>query len=255
MSAVGAYRGPGRPPVVLLHGTNDSSATLQPLAEVLRAAGREPVLLDYGRHPSSLRGRSGSGGLAPLAESQREVAAAVAEVAADAAAATSARGGPPGTPYVDVIGHSQGGLHALGCAAAMPDRVGHAILLGTPLYGVMPLGRTSRLAHIGLLRRAFDAILGPSALDMVAGSRRLPALAELPPGPRYLLVASRHDRLVRPGPLARAGIDDRLRVVWLQDLDPGRKITHVGLLTDPLVAQVVVQELATPSSVSGPPRP
>jgi pimeloyl-ACP methyl ester carboxylesterase len=186
-----AVRRPGRPPAVLLHGTNDTSATLRPLVDALRRDGRDATTLDYGWHRHGLRGRFGQGGLAPLAESTREVVAAAAAILAR-----------PHTPYVDLVGHSQGGLHALACAAALPDRVAHVVLLGSPLWGVTPLGRSSRVAHSAGLRHALDWALGPSARGMVAGSGRLPDLTALPSGPRYLLVASRDDRLVRPAYLA-----------------------------------------------------
>lgn len=223
-----------RAPVVLVHGTNDTSATVRPLAEALRADGRQVSVLDYGRHPRSLRGRFGTGGLGPLAQSQREVCAAVTEVLAGSDA-----------PYVDLIGHSQGGLHVLGCAAVMPDRVAHAVLLGAPLYGVTPLGRSSAIAHAAGMRHALDWVLGPSARDMVVGSGRLPDVAVLPEGPRYLLVATRHDRLVRPAYLARVGVDDRLRVLWVQDVEPRRRVSHTELVTDPLVLRLVREELDT----------
>lgn len=227
--------GDAPPPVVLLHGTHDTSATVRPLAAALRADGREVTVLDYGRHLRSLRGRRGSGGLGPLAESEREIVGAVGELLAST-----------GAPYVDLIGHSQGGLHVLGCTAAMPDRVRHAVLLGSPLYGVTPLGRRSALAHAAGMRHLLDWMLGPSARGMVAGSGQLPDVRTLPAGPGYLLLASRQDRLVRPAYLTQAGVDDRLRVVWLQDIDPRRRVTHVQLVSDPLVHRLVREELATP---------
>lgn len=229
-----SYGGSG-PPVVLVHGTNDTSATLRPLADRLRADGRQVIVPEYGQSPRSLRGRSGSGGLGPLARSQAEILEVVRGVLARRAA-----------PYVDLIGHSQGGLHVLGCAAAMPDRVGHAVLLGTPLYGVRPLGRVGRVARFRGVRRALDAVLGPSAGDMLAGSAALPDPAALPAGPRYLLIASRSDSLVRPAYLARAGADDRLRVEWVQDIEPRRRVSHVDLVSDALVYHLVVEELAAP---------
>ncbi|QQS01934.1 MAG: alpha/beta fold hydrolase [Austwickia sp.] len=233
MSAATPYADRGRPPAVLLHGTNDTSATLRPLVDALRRDGRDATTLDYGWHRHGLRGRFGQGGLAPLAESTREVVAAAAAILAR-----------PHTPYVDLVGHSQGGLHALACAAALPDRVAHVVLLGSPLWGVTPLGRSSRVAHSAGLRHALDWALGPSARGMVAGSGRLPDLTALPSGPRYLLVASRDDRLVRPAYLA-GDIDPRLRVVWVQDLEPGRKVSHPMLVSDPVVTDLVRAELDT----------
>lgn len=220
---------------MLVHGTNDTSASVADLAGALRRDGRAVTLLDYGRHRRGLRGRTGAGGLGPLPASTLEVLEAVRGLVADLDA-----------PYVDLIGHSQGGLHVLGCAAAMPERVTHAVLLGTPLAGLQPLGPSSRVAHVGGLRHALDWALGPSVRDMIAGSGRLPDLADLPPGPRYLLLASTDDRLVPPGAVVPARLDHAVRVVWVQDVHPGRRVSHTDLVADPLVYNLIRAELDTP---------
>lgn len=156
--------------VVMLHGTNDTSATLRPLGEALVAAGRSVVYLGYGQHTGSIRGRLiGGGGLAPLAASTQEVVAALDELAREGAGA------------LDLVGHSQGGLHALAAARMRPGLVDHVVTLSAPLWGARPLGRWSAALHTPGIRHALDAVLGPSARTMVPG-RESPAVGELPGG-------------------------------------------------------------------------
>ncbi|GMA21731.1 alpha/beta fold hydrolase [Arsenicicoccus piscis] len=77
---------------------------------------------------------------------------------------------------VDLVGHSQGGLHALAVARARPERVAHVVLLGAPVLGVAPLGAASVVAHGRGVRTALDLILGAAARGQVVGSGQLPDL-------------------------------------------------------------------------------
>ncbi|MCH8627547.1 alpha/beta fold hydrolase [Arsenicicoccus piscis] len=224
-------------PVVLIHGTNDRPSTLVPLAEALRATGRPVHLLHYGRDRVSVRGRLlGTGGLGDLAASTAEILAAVD----DLCAATPLR--------VDLVGHSQGGLHALAVARARPERVAHVVLLGAPVLGVAPLGAASVVAHGRGVRTALDLILGAAARGQVVGSGQLPDLGAggaLAEGVRYLLVASRGDRMIRPADLARAPLPPGLQVTWVQTHEPRARVTHAGLPASPVVQRLVLAELAT----------
>ena len=246
-------------PVLLVHGTNDTSATMRPLADALAAAGREGTTLDYGRHPRSARGRFGGGGLGPLADSTRDVLAALDETLArlDEQADTSADPSAGSDtvarlPQVDLVGHSQGGLHALACARARPGRVAHVVLIGAPLHGVRPLGAASRVAHAPGLRHALDSVLGPSAREQVLGSKALGAGALPADGARHLFIASREDWVLR-------NVDPRLlasrpgwRTVWMHEVSPGRRHRHAALPSDPDVIALVLDELNQPPL---PPRP
>ncbi len=223
-------------PVVLLHGTNDRCLTMEPLTDALAMAGREVVNLDYGLHRRSLRGLGGAGGNADLARSAIEISHLIDELLAGGEA-----------DQVDVIGHSQGGLHALSFARLRPGVVRRLVLLGTPVHGVRPFGGASHLAHAPGVSHAMDSLLGPAARAHVAGSRFLRehagVLLDLHPlSP--LMVATRQDRLVRPSDLVSVAALPNLRLVWVQDEEPGRQVSHAGLPGDPLVIRLVLDELA-----------
>ena len=167
------------------------------------------------------RGRSGRGGLASLADSFAEILAVARDL------------GP-----FDVVGHSQGGLHALLLADRLPGAVGHVVLLGSPVTGVAPIGaRGSTLAHRPGLRTALDAVLGPSARAQVVGSGALPDIAPVP-GVRYLLVVTDDDRTVPTRTLP-----SWLPVVRVQDRAPGARVSHKALVSDPHVLDIVADEL------------
>lgn len=220
-------------PVLLVHGTNDTPATMNTLAAALRRAGREVVSLDYGRHRQSLRGQFGGGGLGPLRESTRDLLQRLDDRLAAMDAAADGGELPEGSAFrdesapivgqVDLVGHSQGGLHALACARARPGRVAHVVLLGAPLHGVRPIGAASRWAHAPGMRRTLDTLLGPSARQQVVGSEALVGGADPAPGARHLFVASADDWVLRN--VDRQLLADRpgWRTVWTHDAIPGRR--------------------------------
>ena len=223
-------------PVLLLHGTNDTGAALRPLGDALAAAGHAVSYVDYGRHRASLRGLvAGGGGLAPLAASTAEVVAALD-------ALTSA--GPTGR--VDIVGHSQGGLHAFAAARARPGAVRTLVTLEAPLWGARPLGRWSPLLHARGPARALDLLLGPSARGMVPADRadraddRAGWTPRPIPGVRHLTIVG-DDRMLAPPP----GADEAgLGVVRLAERHPGRRVRHDHLPADEAVIALVLDALA-----------
>lgn len=228
-------------PVLLLHGTNDTGAALRPLGDALAAAGHTVSYVDYGRHRASLRGLvAGGGGLAPLAASTAEVVAALD-------ALTSA--GPTGR--VDIVGHSQGGLHAFAAARARPGAVRTLVTLEAPLWGARPLGRWSPLLHARGPARALDLLLGPSARGMVPADRtdrtdrtdRADRAGWTPrpiPDVRHLTIVG-DDRMLAPPP----GADEAgLGVVRLAERHPGHRVRHDHLPADEAVIALVLDALA-----------
>ncbi len=216
-------------PVLLVHGTNDTGAALRPLGDALAAAGHTVSYLDYGRHRASLRGRiAGGGGLAALAASTAEVIAAL-----DALTSADLTG------RVDIVGHSQGGLHAVAAVRARPGAVRTLVTLDAPLWGARPLGRWSPLLHLPGPAQALDLLLGPSARGMVptdpAGWRPRPV-----PGVRHLTIVG-DDRMLAPPP----GADESgLGGVRLAEQPAGRRVRHDHLPADEAVIALVLDALA-----------
>lgn len=232
-------------PVVLLHGTNDTSAAFSDLATALRAAGQVVFALDYGRETISVRGRAGGAGTGDIYASAAEIARFIDKVLS-----------MTGASQLDLVGHSQGGLHAHayvrgagrfdrpGFAGA--DRVGRLVTLGSTVHGASPLGAADRLVHLGAVAGPLDALLGPSARQQVRGSDVLAWLAAEPdtaPGIRYTSIASRHDHTVRPPAAQHLAPGPNVTNIWLQDLAPTSTTSHADLPRDPLVIRLILDAL------------
>ncbi len=236
MSIAGGLEAPSARPVLLVHGTNDTAAMMRPLARALEGAGRPVVSLDYGRHRGSVRGRFGGGGIGPLRESARDILAEVDRL-------LSVTGGETG---IDVIGHSQGGLHALACARARPAQVAHVVLLGAPLHGIRLFGQASRVVHAPGMRHTLDTLFGPSAREQIVGSPELRGLlggAEQADGSRHLFVASRDDWVLRNVDRDLLASRSGWRTVWTHDICPDRRVRHESLPNDPDVIALILDEL------------
>ncbi len=201
--------------VVLVPGYGGSTASLEVLARVLAGDGREAVVVDL---PGD-----GTGDL-------RESAAVVDGVVAAALGA--------GAPSVDLVGYSAGGVTArywlreLG-GAALTRRV---VTLGSPSHG-------TALARQGT---ALGAAVCPTACQqLVPGSDLLDDLnrgGETPEGPVYLALWTEQDETVTPPDSARLEGAVSLAV---QDVCPGRTVTHSQLPRDRAVTDLVRAALGT----------
>jgi pimeloyl-ACP methyl ester carboxylesterase len=201
------------PPVILLHGFGTSSAVTAPLARALSRELGRPVI------------RVPLGGRLPIHLGDvRKSAARVLE-------AIERRAAEAGFPYVDVVGHSLGGLVATYLLKALDRgrRVRRVVTLGTPhrgtpaaLFGALLLGFFSR-----------------AIWQMIPGSPLLRELSRLPVpnGSEVVAVASDADNLV-PGPFARPQGMPRLRCAGVSGLG------HVEFLTSPLAFRLVQTVLA-----------
>jgi pimeloyl-ACP methyl ester carboxylesterase len=196
------------PPVILLHGFGTSSAVTAPLARYLRRELGRPVI------------RVPLGGRLPihLGDVRKSAARVLSEIEQRAAEA--------GFPYVDVVGHSLGGLVATYLLKALDRgrRVRRVITLGTPhrgtpaaLFGALVLGVFSR-----------------AIWQMIPGSPLLRELSRLPvpSGSEVVAVASDADHLV-PAVFARPQLMPRLRCAAVSGLG------HVEFLTSPLAFRLV----------------
>ncbi|WP_405139504.1 lipase family protein [Sphaerisporangium sp. NBC_01403] len=224
-------------PVVLVHGTFENMAlNWLKIAPVLKRNGYCVFALNYGGTQDALIQGTGD-----IARSADQLSAFVDRVLA----ATQ-------TPEVDIVGHSQGGmmpryyLKFLGGAAKVRRLVGivpsnH----GTGLSGLVALGNL-----LGLTGPVTDAC--PACGQQIAGSAFLANLnsgGDTVPGVDYSVITTRFDEVVTPytsAYLRGAGV----RNLLLQDACPFDLSAHVGVIVDPVVQKMVLNEL-DPSSAHG----
>ncbi|MFC4532386.1 esterase/lipase family protein [Sphaerisporangium dianthi] len=220
-------------PVVLVHGTFANMAVNWPaIAPVLKRAGYCVFALNYGGTPDALIQGTGD-----IARSAQQLSAFVDRVLA----ATRA-------PEADIVGHSQGGmmpryyLKFLGGAAKVRKLVGIAPSNhGTTLSGLVALGDL-----LGLTGPVTDAC--PACGQQIAGSAFLTGLnsgGDTVPGVEYAVIVTRYDEVVTPytsGYLSGPGV----RNLRLQDFCPLDFSAHLGVIVDPVVQRLVLDELGAP---------
>jgi hypothetical protein len=192
-------------PVLLVPGYGGTGTSLAPLADALRASGRQAVVVP----PVG----DGTGDLGAEAQHLGEVARGVL---ADS-----------GAPSVDVIGYSAGGVVARlwvrdEGGAALARRV---LTLGAPQHGTSQAALGAELA--GGCPTACEQLVPDS--DVL---RRLNAGDETPDGPAWATVRSTTDRVVTP--VDSAVLDGALNVV-VQDLCPSSTAGHPDLPSHPVV--------------------
>ncbi len=210
-------------PVLLVPGYGGRGASLQPLADALRAAGREAVVVP----PVG----DGTGDLQAQADHLDEVAR---QVVADRQ-----------VPSVDVVGYSAGGVVA---RLWVRDRGGslvrRVLTLGSPQHG------TSQAA----LGRELAGGCPTACEQLVPGSdllRRLNARDETPAGPAWVTIRSSNDQVVTP--VESAALDGALNLL-VQDACPGATTSHGELPSTPYVLTTAVALLGpgTPTEPSPP---
>jgi triacylglycerol esterase/lipase EstA (alpha/beta hydrolase family) len=200
--------------VLLVPGYGGSQAALSRLAQRLAAAGRPAELV-------TLPG-DGTGDLLAQADTLDDAVRRVLDA---------------GSPSVDVIGYSAGGVvtrlwvdrHD---GAAVARRV---ITLGSPLHG-------ARIAAVG-------AALAPDACpqacrQLAPGSDLLDEIdsTPLPDGLPWLSIWTENDETVQPPDSAR--LDGAVNVS-LQSLCPRAQVSHGALPTDPAVTALVLRGVGT----------
>jgi triacylglycerol esterase/lipase EstA (alpha/beta hydrolase family) len=201
-------------PVLLVPGYGGDTGSLQSLADVLTAAGRDVTVV-------ALPG-DGTGDLNASADA---LGAAV-----DAARART------GEPTVDVVGYSAGGLVArLWVADGHADVVRRVLTLGSPHHGTSLADLAGDVAPgscpVGCQQMASDS-------DLLAGLNRGD---ETPSGPTWVSVWTTRDETVTPPESARLAGALNLPV---QSVCAGARVGHGDLPRDPLVQQIVLAELA-----------
>jgi triacylglycerol lipase len=202
-------------PVLLVPGYGDSVSALATLARRLRAAGKDATVVDLPDHAQGDLGRQ-------------------ADALGAAAHAALAR---TGAASVDVVGYSAGGVVARLWAK---DRDGarlarRVVTLGSPQHG-------TALAALGSLVSGACPL---ACQQLVPTSSLLSALnnpPELPSGPVFVSLWTSRDEVVLPPDSARLTGAVNIEI---QQVCAGSEVGHSQLPTDPLVAAMVVAELAS----------
>lgn len=192
--------------VLLISGYGGGTGGLDTLARRLRASGRTvQVLPAVGDNTGDLR-------------EQAEALDRAAKAAIDA-----------GAPSVDVVGHSAGGVVArLWLTEGGGKLARRVVTLGSPHHG-------TQLATLG----------GPNCPEacrqLTPDSDLLAGLPEKPAGPQFVSIWTADDQTVVPPDSAELAGALNIEV---QQVCPGRTVTHGGLPADPVVGAIVEQELS-----------
>jgi pimeloyl-ACP methyl ester carboxylesterase len=234
--------GPCRPspphhrPVVLLHGLGgNAESNWLFMAPRLREAGYCVYTLTYGQAVPSIA----IGGLRPIAQSAREIVDFIEQVRRVTHA-----------DKVDIVGHSQGGLHALYITKVLglSDRVERVVALAPPTHGTTVSGLIDFATQAGL-RDLVDDVLRAygcfACVDALPGSAVLAELADGPiaqPGVEYTIVTTRYDLVVTPTPSSYVN-EPGVRNLAIQDVCPDDRVGHVGLAFDAGVLDIVSNAL------------
>jgi triacylglycerol esterase/lipase EstA (alpha/beta hydrolase family) len=223
-------------PVVLVHGTFENMTynwfSLSPL---LADEGYCVFAFNYGQVDGihvGLPGSARSGGVAAVTDSAHELAHFVDRVRA-----------ATGSPVVDIVGHSQGGmmpryyLRFLGGAAKVHHLVGLAPSNhGTTVDGLARLPGAPLLLTTGL---------GPSVQDQIRGSaflRKLNAGGDTVPGVRYTVIETSADEVVTPYTSAFLTGDD-VTDILLQKQCVTDVSDHLGISFDTIALRDVLNAL------------
>jgi triacylglycerol esterase/lipase EstA (alpha/beta hydrolase family) len=228
-------------PVVLLHGFGgNDEVSWNYMAPYLVNSGFCVFSLTYGETAPLLL--IPTGGTGPLHESSVEIAAFVDQVQAATGAAE-----------VDLVGHSEGGLHALYIPKVLGRAadVGRVITLATDVHGYGPVQTTELLNLIGLRELAEAVAAGfdcRGCTDALPGSAYRQALADGPvaqPGVAYTLIFTRFDELALAfAPLGSPFLrEPGVRNLYVQDHCPLDLVNHGFMPSSRSVASLVANTL------------
>jgi triacylglycerol esterase/lipase EstA (alpha/beta hydrolase family) len=203
--------------VLLVPGYGGATGAVNQLAGALRAQGRTATVVPL---PGD-----GTGDLNAQADT----------LDSDVAQALSA-----GAPSVDVVGYSAGGV-VTRLWVRDHDGVHKArriVTLGSPLHGTQVAATGVLLAPGACPTACRQLATGSSLLSGISGS--------VPTPPYWLSIWTSQDETVTPPDSARiSGPAGSVRNVVIQDLCPGRQVSHSALPTDAFVTAAVIADLDT----------
>lgn len=213
----------GKPPIVLVHGTfANAKRAFSSLAPVLKADGHCLFALNYGR-----QGPFSFNGTRDINLSAQEVSGFVQSVLART-----------GAEKVSLVGHSQGGLLAFQIARSpeLSGRIERLVAIAPSLHGTTRVPATLPLSHC------------PACLQQGHKSPFMMSFHQErvnPLGIRAFILATRHDVVVTPVErqfLAEPGVTN----VLLQDVHPGVRASHSGLMHVPEAIALIRAFLEAP---------
>ena len=225
-------------PVVILHGLGaNANEDLNVLQGQLAQQGYCTFALTYGADPRFTY----VGGVRPIAESARQIAAFINQVLTDT-----------GAPTVDIVGHSEGAFQSLyvtktqGVAA----HISRVVAIAPPTHGTTFGGATTLATLFGSTSRqsakTFLDTFGCYACDdLIVGGAAVQTLDAGPiaqPGVTYTIITSRDDEMVTPTETAfvhEPGVTNE----YVQDVCPLDPVGHLGEAYDGAVSQLVQNAL------------
>lgn len=208
-------------PVVLIPGTfNNMQVAWSSLAPRLANSGYCVYSLNYGGHQQNNYFQS----LGPLEESNQVIRDFVAEVLQKS-----------GARKVHLVGHSQGGLHALLVARhpLFQGRIETVVGLAPASHGTQLVQRFASADEPSLSGVILDKFC-PACIEMGSESDWMQNLEQTPlttQGVKYHILASRNDKVVVPP--SSAFIDEpHVSNQYVQDVCDDDRVSHRGLLYD-----------------------
>lgn len=223
-------------PVLLLHGTTDSTKSLDTLAATLAARGVCVFDFNYGPMWISV---TGIYGVDDSVKSAHTVATNIDRILQSTGAAK-----------VDVIGHSQGSVLALYYAKLLggADKVDQLVGLGSTTHGTTMNGLVN-LSNTLRLRKVVDFVMSGfcrACADQEIGSDMINALTAGPiamPGVRYTMIATRGDATATPAGQSSFILEPGVRNIWVQDVCATSKVDHKHLPNDGVSMNMAIDAL------------
>ena len=219
-------------PVVLLHGLGgNGQGNFATLGPYLASAGFCVYAPTYGEVIPGIP----VGGLTPIPQSATEIDAYINQVLAATGAAKA-----------DLVGHSEGGFHALYGPKFVPGEaasIARVVALAPPTHGTTVASLVTIGDDLGVspLTDAIIAAGCPACSALTTGSSLVTSLNTglvTQQGIAYTIIASTRDELVTPYGtefVNEPGVSNET----VQDFCPLDPVGHIGLAYDPDVAQLV----------------